>query len=138
MKVNNKKYAVILLVLSSVFYNGLFAQQTGTIDDLRTNIQSQAEAIAELTKTAQEIQSKLGVKEGNVELASLQTELQRVQQPGNNVAAVNGLLEVAKVQSKVLNQLADLVVRLQHAVGIQPEGMDAALQGANPGQQAAH
>lgn len=68
-------------------------------------------------------------------LSSLERELQRINQaPLSNIQAVNMLLEIAQVQSRVLNELAEMVLRLQHALDIVPEGlpMQSTQQTAGP------
>lgn len=128
MNINYKAYVTIFLITFGAATQMAMAAHSSKLQEVRENIASQAEAIQRLTEIVDSVQAKLGVQLGNVELAAMEKELQKVKSQDGGVQEINNLLETAKIQSKVLNQLADLVVRLQHQVGIQPEGTEGLAQ----------
>ncbi len=96
-----------------------------TSSELGTNLAADADAIRALAQIAQEDQQKLGVQFGTVDLQGI--DLSRAASP-NSAQEANSYREIARNQARALNQIADVVVRLQHQVGIVPEGVEE-LQG---------
>lgn len=89
------------------------------------NLVAQGEAIRALVQIAREDQQKLGVQFGAIDVEGI---VPQTQGRLNDAQLANMYLDIAKKQAIALNQLAEVIVRLQNQVGITPEGAEAAAQ----------
>ncbi len=119
------KYILVLMIAT---VSSVYAADASRLQAIRDDITSQGQALKTLTEKVYMLQKQAGGAATNgVELGAMERELQRINQvPIGSVQEINTLLEIAQVQGRVLNQLAEMVLRLQHRLGILPEGAPTA------------
>ena len=115
MKINFK-----ILCLSLMMSSALYAQQT-SLETIREDVESQAQAVKTLASKADALQKGLDISLAEIDVNALDGVLQRLQNQANNAQDSDTVLHAAQAVSKVLNEVADLGLRLQHQVGIQPQ-----------------
>lgn len=116
-------YRIGFMILIGCISYANAADYKSQIKELEDNIAAQADAISVLTEKVNGLRQKIGLQ-GEKAVAASGITVAPMKPGQSDSARINDLIKTAANQTKIVNQLAEEVVLLQHEKGIRPEGTE--------------